>query len=433
MARTSKNVTNAAFLFALLLAVLLTATSHAQEYLPYQLSLTVYADGIVKVDYWVNVPSDVLEFNITLWGKAIEDLLVESQQGTPLYYQFVSESTILVDSLGANVVRIIYYTPDLTSKVGRLWTLHIQSPVSTAITMPKEAIILSVNQIPISIGAVGGGTVLVMPSGLTEVSYTLEVAGTREHALVVINEVSSKIDEAKSSGLVVRQAEAKLSSARDLFERGLYIEAEQKAREAEEALKAIEAEAQRAKQAIDDAQHAISKAEGEGRTSNLSEAKLLLAQANESYLAGDYSSALSLAEKARASAEQATKPAEKIASYLLLFVIACAALAGGIAAYRARLRGRGLKPPTRTFRSIDFQKIIQECPDIKPEDGEVLQFIAESGGEAFESEVRERFRLPRTTVWRIVKRLQKQGIVDVQKVRGQNLVRIKDKYTAPSR
>jgi len=43
-------------------------------------------------------------------------------------------------------------------------------------------------------------------------------------------------------------------------------------------------------------------------------------------------------------------------------------------------------------------------------------------GKAFESEIRERFQLPRTTTWRLIKRLEKEGIIEVRKVGGRDLV-----------
>ncbi|MFQ5762718.1 MAG: helix-turn-helix transcriptional regulator, partial [Candidatus Bathyarchaeia archaeon] len=73
----------------------------------------------------------------------------------------------------------------------------------------------------------------------------------------------------------------------------------------------------------------------------------------------------------------------------------------------------------------------RENPTLRADDREVLHFIAESGGEAAEGEIREWFKLPKTTVWRMSNRLRKERIVDIYKTGGQNVVRIRKKYHKP--
>lgn len=63
---------------------------------------------------------------------------------------------------------------------------------------------------------------------------------------------------------------------------------------------------------------------------------------------------------------------------------------------------------------------------LSDEEAEVLRFIRERGGRALEAELRERFPyIPRTTMWRLIRRLEKKGIVRVRKVGLQNLVELK--------
>ncbi|WP_148701447.1 helix-turn-helix transcriptional regulator [Candidatus Nitrososphaera evergladensis] len=70
-------------------------------------------------------------------------------------------------------------------------------------------------------------------------------------------------------------------------------------------------------------------------------------------------------------------------------------------------------------------KIIEEKPHLRPEDRDVLGFLAEKEGAAFESEVRTRFSLPKTTVWRLVKRLEREELVEIRKAGGQNLIKLR--------
>jgi len=63
---------------------------------------------------------------------------------------------------------------------------------------------------------------------------------------------------------------------------------------------------------------------------------------------------------------------------------------------------------------------------LRSEERKVLMFLAERGGRAFESEIRKQFpEIPRTSLWRLIRRLEKNGRVTVRKVGGANLVELK--------
>lgn len=63
---------------------------------------------------------------------------------------------------------------------------------------------------------------------------------------------------------------------------------------------------------------------------------------------------------------------------------------------------------------------------LRSEEIEVIRYLKERGGRALEAELRERFPyIPRTSMWRLIRRLEKQGIVQVRKVGLQNVVELK--------
>ena len=70
-------------------------------------------------------------------------------------------------------------------------------------------------------------------------------------------------------------------------------------------------------------------------------------------------------------------------------------------------------------------KVIEERPHLRPEDQDVLKFLVEREGAAFESEIRTKFQLPKTTIWRLVKRLEREELVEIRKAGGQNLIKFK--------
>jgi uncharacterized membrane protein len=66
---------------------------------------------------------------------------------------------------------------------------------------------------------------------------------------------------------------------------------------------------------------------------------------------------------------------------------------------------------------------------LRREEAEVIRFLRERGGRALEAELREAFpNIPKTSMWRLVKRLEKRGILTVKKVGMQNVVQLKSKF-----
>jgi uncharacterized membrane protein len=70
-------------------------------------------------------------------------------------------------------------------------------------------------------------------------------------------------------------------------------------------------------------------------------------------------------------------------------------------------------------------KILEERQHLRPEDRQVLKFLVEKEGAAFESEIRTKFQLPKTTIWRLVKRLEREELVEIRKAGGQNLIKLR--------
>ena len=71
------------------------------------------------------------------------------------------------------------------------------------------------------------------------------------------------------------------------------------------------------------------------------------------------------------------------------------------------------------------ENIFNLRPDMREDDKEIIKFISANGGEALESDLRKKFLQPRTTMWRAVKRLERQGVIEISKKDLQNLVKLK--------
>ena len=67
---------------------------------------------------------------------------------------------------------------------------------------------------------------------------------------------------------------------------------------------------------------------------------------------------------------------------------------------------------------------VLEMPDLREDDKEIIKFIHENGGSALESDLRKKFLLPRTTMWRAVKRLERYELIEITKKDQQNLIKL---------
>ncbi len=115
----------------------------------------------------------------------------------------------------------------------------------------------------------------------------------------------------------------------------------------------------------------------------------------------------------------------------LIFIGGAIASAGIIGAIFLRKFQR----TSKKIETVQTQKVSIETPDpetifrlrpnLREDDKEIINFIFNNGRQALESELRKKFLQPRTTMWRAVKRLERQGIIEIVKKDLQNLVKLK--------
>ena len=134
---------------------------------------------------------------------------------------------------------------------------------------------------------------------------------------------------------------------------------------------------------------------------------------------------------------QSTQPIPEDATDNSLILYAGVIAAVGIAAIIAIKKSRSSKAiePSVTIQkeeqpkpqSLDPEAIFKIKQDLREDDKEIINFISANGGQAYESELRKKFLQPRTTMWRAVKRLERQGIIEIEKKDLQNIVKLKSK------
>jgi len=95
-----------------------------------------------------------------------------------------------------------------------------------------------------------------------------------------------------------------------------------------------------------------------------------------------------------------------------------------------RTKQKNLKPVSHNpiiekNNILDIETIFKLKPDLREDDRELVKFIFNNGGKALESELRKKFLQPRTTMWRAVKRLEREGVIEIEKKDLQNLVKLR--------
>ncbi|MBS7618790.1 winged helix-turn-helix transcriptional regulator [Candidatus Bathyarchaeota archaeon] len=163
--------------------------------------------------------------------------------------------------------------------------------------------------------------------------------------------------------------------------------------------------------AISKARGAIADAKAEGRTEGLEEAENLLVEAESLLDGGDYRGAEDRANQAYELALNARKPLIGVVLDYMPYIVVIIVLAVAIILF---LR----------FRRGGVARLFRENPWLDEDEKNVLKVVWVKGGGAFESDIREALDLPKTTVWRIIKKLEEDGLVKVEKIRGENYVKL---------
>ena len=78
---------------------------------------------------------------------------------------------------------------------------------------------------------------------------------------------------------------------------------------------------------------------------------------------------------------------------------------------------------TEKVEPFNLEKVLA-MPDLREDDKEIIKFIHENGDSALESDLRKKFLLPRTTMWRAVKRLERHRLIEITKKDQQNLIKL---------
>lgn len=77
-------------------------------------------------------------------------------------------------------------------------------------------------------------------------------------------------------------------------------------------------------------------------------------------------------------------------------------------------------------RRISIKKALKRNPNLSKDEIEVLEFLVAKNGKAFEAEIRQNFPdMPRTSLWRLVRRLEGLEVLEIKRIGLENQVQLR--------
>ena len=172
----------------------------------------------------------------------------------------------------------------------------------------------------------------------------------------------------------------------------------------------------------EDAQSTIDAAEEAGRTSLLEQAREELLRSQTLYASGNYQESKQLADQAAETAQKSEKPPLNITNYLI------GTFGVGIIASIIFISRKSEKPQKNEVYNVDLEKVFSQHDHLRMDEKEVLKFIAEAKEGVFVSELRQRFHIPKSTAWRMMRRLEGEGIILTKPVGRETFVQMNSRY-----
>lgn len=416
---------------AIILILIITTSTISSVYgqdeiNPTLLELKIYTDGSILLEYFIECDPSKVRLDIALFGETFSNLIIQNEEGLPLGFT-KTPSGVTVDSIGASEIKIVYSTFDLTSKNGPIWDLNITSPIETKITLPITAAIYDLSDIPSDIGNIDGAQYVVLPGGDVYLSFILALSNLRGEAQSTIEETESYLDNLENQGYIITEAQSELTQAMTFFNSNNYADAKVYAINAKETAAETVDNAKSAETEIELTQIAIDQAKSTGRTDGLQQAEEIQFTAKNYYSQGRYLEAEAMAKQASQLALNADKPSSGNAFIYLGLIIIVLVIVVRLY-YTSRARSSPTTPGDIKKRTINLIKIFDRHETLRLEDREVIKFLAGNNGEAFATEIRDRFDMPRSSTWRLIRRLVNLEIVEETKIGNQSLIRIREEY-----
>lgn len=426
----------------------------------------ILSNGDSIVQYDLRLKTNTSDISLPLIGGNINDILVRNYLSKYLAYTFNSVTNeIMINSQNESQIRITYQTPDLVNKQEREWSFLIDSAFPFTVKLPNDAVVTNLGeQSPSLIRKLGGQNLLSFEKGRISIDYVIGFAGTREQATISINSAELDIAKAENEHLGINLSSVKdlLLNAKTSLNQSNFIDAERLATNASDLSSTITESFEVSKDMISNATRKIE--EFQDMSIDVSQASEFVSKSNMEFSQGNYPRAIEYANLALNSLDVEQEQPLRYSNMLYLLLIPLAVSVGFFMLRKYRRKsdlqmqasvsksnpygsdnqdsiyeeknlhnkqssreeqinkdGSVEKSDLQTFVS----EVIREKGNLKPEEKEILLYISEKEGAVFEGEIRSKFILPKTSLWRLIKRLERENLIEVTKIGGQNLIKLK--------
>jgi uncharacterized membrane protein len=430
----------------------------------------ILSNGDSIVQYDLRLKSNISEITLPLIGGNINEILVRNYLSKYLAHTFNSVTNeIKINSQNESQIRITYQTPDLVNKQEREWSFLIDSAFPFTVKLPNDAVVTNLGeQSPSLIRKLGGQNLLSFDKGRISIDYVIGYAGTREQATISINSAELDLAKAESEHLGINLGSVKdiLLNAKTALNQSNFIDAERLATNASDLSSTITESFEVSKEMMSNATRKIEVFQD--MNVDTSQASEFVSKSNIEFSQGNYPKAIEYATLALNSLDVPRQEQPFLYSstaYLLLIPLAVSFGFFILRKYKRKSNPQvqdtvNKNDPYNSDNQTNIYKensfIEQQSPEeeqtntevtpeksnlqnfvsdairqkgnLKPEEKDILLYISEKEGAAFEGEIRNKFILPKTSLWRLIKRLERENLIEVTKIGGQNLIKLKLSY-----
>lgn len=427
----------------------------------------ILSNGDSIVQYDLRLKSNTSEITLPLIGGNINEILVRNYLSKYLAYTFNSVTNeIKINSQNESQIRITYQTPDLVNKQEREWSFLIDSAFPFTVKLPNDAVVTNLGeQSPSLIRKLGGQNLLSFDKGRISIDYVIGYAGTREQATISINSAELDLAKAESEHLGMNLGSVKdiLLNAKTALNQSNFIDAERLATNASDLSSTITESFEISKDMMSNATRKIE--EFQDMNVDTSQASEFVSKSNIEFSQGNYPKAIEYATLALNSLDVPGQEQPFLYSstaYLLLIPLAVSVGFFILRKYKRKSNAQmqdavnkndpyNSDNQTKIYKENSFVEqqsageeqtntevtpeksnlqnfvsdAIRHKGNLKPEEKDILLYISEKEGAAFEGEIRNKFILPKTSLWRLIKRLERENLIEVTKIGGQNLIKLK--------
>jgi len=372
-----------------ILFLLMGATITAADESEFQVESTdlqIYRDGLVRVTQTLIVNETVPAVTLPLLSSSVDNFIVLDENQTVLDYE-VDGTNLTVFTLGATSVSLQYDTTSLTRKDFDVWTFIVDTPYNLTVQLPEESTVVYLSELPTAIDTEGNKITLSLFPSQWEISYIFPLTPPAEFQISDLEVNPSEVEAGEEVTVSVRVTN--VGGQPGSYTLQLLIN-----------------------QTIEDTE-TVTLDEGASTTTEFKIVKQTPGTYNVEIdgLVDEFTVRATSSNGGTSNGDSSSNmfPIE----YLAAAIIAVAAI---IFVVFLLFRRRG----------YNVEKIFKAHPRLNKEEKDVIQFLAENEGKVFESQIRERFPgIPRTSLWRLVKRLEKLEIIKVKKIGLENQVELK--------